>query len=90
MSKVLNALPVILLTLITLPISAQSEFYVAETSKDTGDGSLRNPLNSIPAALEKARTEKETWSFISGKGNIFLTNRSYSPRRMETTAGNSP
>ena len=58
MSKVLNALPVILLTLITLPISAQSEFYVAETGKDTGDGSLRNPLNSIPAALEKARTEK--------------------------------
>lgn len=58
MNKVLNALSVILLTLITLPISAQSEFYVAETGKDTGDGSIRNPLNSIPAALEKARTEK--------------------------------
>ena len=83
MSKVLNALPVILLTLITLPISAQSEFYVAETGKDTGDGSLRNPWKRLGR-------KKETWSFISGKGNIFLTNRSYSPRRMETTAGNSP
>ena len=58
MSKVLNALSVILLAFITLPISAQSEFYVSATGKDTGDGSIQNPLNRIPAALEKARTEK--------------------------------
>lgn len=47
-----------LLTIITLPTMAQSDFYVAVTGKDTGDGSRHNPLKSIPAALEKARTEK--------------------------------
>lgn len=58
MSKVLNALSVILLAFITLPISAQSEFYVSVTGKDTGDGSIQNPLNRIPAALEKARKQQ--------------------------------
>lgn len=56
-SKILNALSVMLLTVITLPLSAQSQFYVAATGKDTGDGSLQNPLKDISAALEKARTE---------------------------------
>lgn len=57
-SKVLKVLFPILLAFITLPISAQSEFYVSPTGKANGDGSLQNPFNRIPAALEKARMEK--------------------------------
>lgn len=58
MNKVVKALSVVLLTFITLPILAQSEFYVAVTGKETGDGSIQNPLKDIFVALEKARTEK--------------------------------
>lgn len=57
-SKIWNALSVILLIFISLPISAQSEFYVSPTGKDTGDGRFLNPLNHISAALEKARKKK--------------------------------
>lgn len=57
-SNVLKASLALLLAFTTLPISAQSEFYVSPEGKADGDGSARNPFNHIPAALEKARTEK--------------------------------
>lgn len=57
-SNVLKASLALLLAFTTLPISAQSEFYVSPEGKADGDGSARNPFNRIPAALEKARTEK--------------------------------
>lgn len=57
-SNILKASLALLLAFTTLPISAQSEFYVSPEGKADGDGSARNPFNRIPAALEKARTEK--------------------------------
>lgn len=49
---------VLLFSAFIWPISAQSEFYVDVTGKDTGDGSRQNPFNRIPTAMEKARAKK--------------------------------
>lgn len=71
-SKVLKALFPILLISIALPISAQSELYVSPAGKANGDGSVQNPFNQIPAALEKARTEKNEIVIYLREGKYLL------------------
>lgn len=68
----MTLLSVIVLTVITSPIYAQSEFYVSTTGSNTGDGSIRNPLKDLPTALEKARMEKGDVTIYIRDGKYML------------------
>lgn len=89
-SNVLKASLALLLAFTTLPISAQSEFYVSPEGKADGDGSAGIHSTIFRRLWKKPGRKRVKLSFICGKGSIFSTNRSFSLRRMGTTLGNYP
>ncbi|MEY8685585.1 DUF1565 domain-containing protein [Bacteroides sp. AN502(2024)] len=55
-------------------LSAQTNYFVSPTGKDSGDGSIRSPFKSITKALEKARSNKKgTITIYLREGKYILT-----------------
>lgn len=74
MNQVRKILSVALLSLVVMPTWAQSAFYVSPLrhGKETGDGSIKHPLNRIASAVEKARTEKGDVTIYLREGKYTL------------------